>query len=110
MFDLLLEDYGNLNRIESSLINKNYRSSGSNDTGKIDIRNSTITNNSKIVVDRINPHTFSHAFEMLDSDDTNPFIEFVYQPLNHVIGICFTIFQCNRIELIIYKFCKCRLL
>ena len=70
MFDLLLEDYGNLNRIESSLINKNYRSSGSNDTGKIDIRNSTITNNSKIVVDRINPHTFSHAFEMLDSDDT----------------------------------------
>lgn len=70
MFDLLLEDYGNLNRIESSLINKNYRSSSSNDTGKIDIRNSTITNNSKIVVDRINPHTFSHAFEMLDSDDT----------------------------------------
>ena len=48
MFDLLLEDYGNLNRIESSLINKNYRSSSSNDTGKIDIRNSTITNNSKI--------------------------------------------------------------
>ena len=53
MFDLLLEDYGNLNRIESSLINKNYRSSGSNDTGKIDISNSTITNNSRIVVDRI---------------------------------------------------------
>lgn len=63
MHAILKEDYENLNRIDSSFFN--------NANGKkiIQLQKASITPKSKVVVDKITPHTFTHVLEMLDTQE-----------------------------------------
>ena len=66
---ILLEDLGNLNRIDKSLILYN----NSRNNGKTPIMflgDSVVTEKSRIEIDRITPHNFTTLMEKLDTDNS----------------------------------------
>ena len=64
MQTILKEDYENLNRLDSSFFN--------NESGRkvIKLEHASITPKSKVVIDKIVPHTFTHVLELLDTQES----------------------------------------